>query len=97
MPSFQRDKPAEDRNAEAASRYAEAIIKILSAEWDTVPALRSTKSIGVSKVRKILARSSADALLGLVLQRLIMDELVEIRGDMLHFEPKLIRRFGAQD
>jgi len=85
------------RNEQAAEKYADAVIASLAAEWQTVPVLRAAKCVGIARIRKILARSSADALLGLVLQRLVMEELVSIKGEIIHFTPTLITRFERSE
>ena len=90
----QRMDPVE-RNEQDAARYADAVVAALGAEWRTVPVVRTAKCVGITRIRKILARSSADALLGLVLQKLVSQELINIEGEIVYFEPALIARFEA--
>lgn len=95
--SWRQTADPRERAEQDAARYAEAVVAALGAEWRTVAVVRTAGGVGIRRVRKILARSSADALLGLVLTRLVKLGFVVIEDEIVRFTPAMIKRFRRGD
>jgi len=93
MPFKPSEIAPQTRVANDAARYAETVLSILAAEWQTIAVLQVARCVGVTRIRRILTRSSADTLIGLVLQKLINEDLIKITGEIAYFQPKLIAWF----
>lgn len=78
-----------------AARYAGAILYALRAEYQAMADVRAARAVAISRVTRVLRRSSADALLPLVLDNLRERGLVRLDGPLVHFEAPLIEAWEA--
>lgn len=90
---WRRDMSPKDRLKADVDKYVEAIMYALGCEYRALSDVRDSKALPVARVNRILRRSSADALLPLVIAAMTERELIRVEGTVLYLLPKAIEEF----
>lgn len=87
---WRREMTPVERLKADADTYAELVIYMLGTEYAAMEDVRNARSTNLSRVTRVLRRSSADCLTPMVIGRLVERGLVRVEANVLYFLPALI-------